>query len=56
MGGHAAKVAREDIEKSLGESVISKSNALNYKYLESNKLDEKELLKEKTYKSYPKRT
>ncbi len=37
MGGHAAKVAREDIEKSLGESVISKKNALNYKYLDNNK-------------------
>lgn len=39
MGGHAAKVAREDIEKSLGESIVSKNNALNYKYLENNKLD-----------------
>lgn len=32
MGGHAAKVARGDIEKNLGESVISKNNALPYKY------------------------
>lgn len=47
MGGHAAKVARDDIEKNLGKSVISKTNALNYKYLESNKLDKKKLLKEK---------
>ena len=39
MGGHAAKVAREDIEKNLGESVISQSNALNYKYLDDNKLE-----------------
>lgn len=39
MGGHAAKVAKEDIEKSLGESVVSKNDALNYKYLEDNKLD-----------------
>ncbi|MCI9246890.1 MAG: phage antirepressor protein [Clostridia bacterium] len=37
MGGHAAKVAREDIEKNLGKSVISKKNALNYKYLDDNK-------------------
>lgn len=37
MGGHAAKVARDDIEKNLGKSVISKKNALNYKYLEDNK-------------------
>jgi len=40
MGGHAAKVAREDIEKSLGESVITKKNALNYNYIEDEKLIE----------------
>lgn len=40
MGGHVAKVAREDIEKSLGESVITKKNALNYKYIEDEKLIE----------------
>ena len=34
MGGHAAKVAREDIEKNLGKSVISNQNNLNYQYLE----------------------
>ena len=28
MGGHAAKVAREDIEKSLGESIVTKENSL----------------------------
>ena len=32
MGGHAAKVARDDIEKNLGRSVVSKENALEYKY------------------------
>ena len=48
MGGHAAKVARDDIEKSLGESVISKNNALSYKYLDSNKLDKKKLQKGKS--------
>ena len=37
MGGHAAKVAREDIEKNLGESVVTKTNKLNYKYIEENK-------------------
>lgn len=37
MNGHAAKVARDDIEKNLGESVISKKNILNYKYLNDNK-------------------
>ena len=34
MGGHAAKVARDDIEKNLGESVVTKDNRLNYKYIE----------------------
>ena len=34
MGGHAAKVARQDIEKNLGESVVTKTNKLNYKYIE----------------------
>ena len=34
MGGHAAKVARDDIEKNLGESVITKDNRLSYKYIE----------------------
>lgn len=30
----AAKAAREDIEKNLGESVVTKDNKLNYKYIE----------------------
>lgn len=34
LGGHAAKVAREDIEKNLGESVVTKDNKLNYKYID----------------------
>ena len=42
------KKTREDIEKSLGESVISKNNALSYKYLDSNKLDKKKLQKGKS--------
>jgi hypothetical protein len=37
MGGHAAKVAREDIERNLGESVVTKTNKLNYKYIEDEK-------------------
>ena len=45
MGGHAAKVARDDIEKNLGESVVTKENKLNYKYIEEkenkNKLKDK---------------
>ena len=41
MGGHAAKVAREDIEKNLGETVVSKENVLKYKYLDSKKENKK---------------
>ena len=42
MGGHAAKVARDDIEKNLGESVVTKDNKLNYKYIENtNKMLDK---------------
>ena len=37
MGGHAAKVARDDIEKNLGESVVTKENKLSYKYIEEKK-------------------
>ncbi len=43
MGGHAAKVARDDIEKNLGKSVITKQNALNYKYVDENKITKKEI-------------
>ena len=50
MGGHAAKVARDDIEKNLGKSVISKTNALDYKYLDSDKMEKKKLLKEEKKK------
>ena len=38
LGGHSAKVARNDIEKNLGESVITKNNALNYQYVEEDNL------------------
>ena len=41
MGGHAAKVAREDIEKNLGESVVTKQNRLNYEYKETKELEVK---------------
>lgn len=39
-GGHVAKVAREDIEKSLGESIVSKNNKLSYKYIEEKQIIE----------------
>ena len=35
MGGNTAKVARDDLERKLGESVTTKNNNLNYKYIES---------------------
>ena len=37
LGGHAAKVARDDIEKNLGKSVVSNKNALNYRYVDEVK-------------------
>lgn len=36
--GHVAKVAREDMEKELGETVISKGNALNYEYINESEI------------------
>ncbi len=39
MGGHAAKVAREDIERNLGESVVTKQNRLNYEYKEEKQIE-----------------
>lgn len=42
MGGNTAKVAKDDLERKLGESVITKNNNLNYKYIESqNKIENK---------------
>lgn len=31
-GGESAKAARDNIEKNLGEKVVSQENNLNYKY------------------------
>ena len=36
MGGHASKVARDDLEKNLGISVVSKNNSLSYQYVEED--------------------
>lgn len=49
-GGHVAKVAREDMEKELGKSVVSKENALNYQYSNDNKLSTQNQVSEKTKK------
>lgn len=42
-GGPAAKVARDDIEKNLGHSVVSKDSALAYKYVEDDLMIEKKM-------------
>ena len=42
LGGHAAKSPRNDLEKNLGELVITSENNLNYQYL-----DEKEKIENK---------
>ena len=39
QGGHAAKAAKEDLEESLGESVITNQNNLNYKNYDYIELD-----------------
>ena len=36
LGGHAAKMAKEDLEKNLGESVVTTNNNLNYQYKNDN--------------------
>ena len=42
LGGHAAKSAKDDLEKNLGESIISSDNNLDYKYVnEKEKLENK---------------
>ena len=41
MGGSAAKAARDNLEKNLGKSVITKENSLNYKYKEENLIENK---------------
>jgi hypothetical protein len=41
MGGHVAKSAKEDLENSLSEKVITNKNNLNYTYYEYKELDEK---------------
>ncbi len=39
-GGNIAKITRDNLEKELGESVITSKNALNYKYVDDEKLIE----------------
>ena len=37
LGGHAAKSARDDLEKNLGRTVITSNNNLNYGYIDDNR-------------------
>ena len=39
-GGNIASVAKENLERELGRSVLSSNNALNYRYLDENLLEE----------------
>lgn len=47
-GGRIAKNTRSDLEKELGRTVITKQNALNYKYLDDNKLNKEKQLDDKS--------
>lgn len=38
-GGHVAKIARDEIEKNLGETIVTKDNKLTYEYIEEKQLD-----------------
>lgn len=39
-GGSIAKKAREELEKKLGESVVTRDNRLNYEYKKDNLLED----------------
>ena len=39
MGGSTAKVARDDLEKKLGKTVISNDNSLGYKYRDNKQIE-----------------
>ena len=41
LGGHAAKSARDDLEKNLGETIITSNNNLNYKYIDEKEKNRK---------------
>jgi hypothetical protein len=41
-GGSIAKQARDNLEKELGESVVTKDNKLNYEYIDDKKIEMKE--------------
>ena len=41
LGGHAAKTARKDIEKNLGESIVTDKNKLDYEHIDAKLIDTK---------------
>lgn len=41
LGGNTAKVAKGDIERKLGESVVTKNNNLNYEYIDDKLISNK---------------
>ena len=41
IGGNVAKVARDELEKQLGETIISNNNYLNYQYKDSSLIENK---------------
>ena len=40
IGGNVAKAARRELESSLGESVVTENNRLNYEYVETKQIEE----------------
>ena len=50
-GGKIAKNTRDDLERELGETVITSKNALSYEYLNFNKIEKKTLPKGKSNKN-----
>ena len=49
-GERIAKNTRDNLEKELGRTVITKQNALNYQYLDDNKLNKEKVLGDKLKK------
>ena len=44
IGGHTAKVAKEDVEKNLGKSIISNKNNLKYKHIDDKLIETKYMI------------
>lgn len=38
-GGKIAKNTREDLEKEIGETIVTSNNSLNYQYIDQKELD-----------------